>query len=77
MKLIEKYYLKKSIKLKVYSENERLFKLYPSVSKELLLTLEKRPRIAPDGFKIFGVVEFIDRNFLQRELTVPILFETK
>ena len=77
MELIEKYYLKDTIKLKVYSENERLFKLYPSISKELLLTLEKRPRIAPDGFKIFGIVEFIDRNFLQRELTIPILFETK
>ena len=76
IKFIEKYYLKEQIKLKVYSGNERLFKLYPLVPKDLQLVLEKSPRIAPDGFKIFGKVEFLDRNLLHKEFIIPIYIET-
>lgn len=73
--LQEKYFLKENINIKIYQDNERIFKLYPLIQKELEFTLNKSPRIAPEGFKIFGSIEFFDRNLLRQVFTVPIEFE--
>lgn len=73
--LLERYLLKDTITIKIYQDNERIFKLYPLIQKECEFTLEKSPRIAPEGFVIFGEIEFIDRNLLRQIFTVPIEFK--
>lgn len=72
--LTEKYYINEEIKIKVYAENDRVFRLYPSIPKKLDFTLEKSARIAPDGFSIFGQIKFFDRNLFKQEFSVPIIF---
>ncbi len=73
-KLTEKYYTKETVNIKIYQEIDRLFKLYPFIAKELEFTLSNSPRIPPDGFNIFGTIEFIDRNLLQQVFTIPVEF---
>ncbi len=73
-KFTEKYYTTDIINIKIYQEIDRLFKLYPFVTKSLEFTLSNSPRIPPDGFSIFGTIEFIDRNLLQQVFTVPMEF---
>lgn len=73
-KLTEKYYTSDIINIKIYQEIDRLFKLYPFVTKSLEFTLSNSPRIPPEGFNIFGTIEFIDRNLLQQVFTVPVEF---
>lgn len=73
-KLTEKYFTRESINFKIYQEIDRLFKLYPFITRELEFTLDRSPRIPPDGFHIFGSIEFMDRNLLQQVFTVPVLF---
>lgn len=70
----EKYYSTDVIDMKVYQGIDRLFKLFPNITREFEFTLSKSPRIPPDGFNIFGTVEFIDRNLLRQVFTVPVLF---
>jgi len=70
----EKYYSTDVIDIKIYQGIDRLFKLYPNITRKFEFTLNKSPRIPPDGFNIFGTVEFIDRNLLQQVFTVPVLF---
>ncbi len=72
--LIEKYYTSETIDIKIYEGIDRLFKLYPFVKLEFEFTLNKSPRIPPQGFHIFGTIEFIDRNLLQQVFTAPVLF---
>ncbi len=72
--LTEKYYTDDVINIKIYEEVDRLFKLYPFVPNELEFTLSNSPRIPPDGFSIFGTIEFVDRNLLQQVFTVPVEF---
>lgn len=71
---IEKYYSNEAIDIKIYEGIDRLFKLYPFVSRDFEFTLNKSPRVPPEGFQIFGTIEFIDRNLLQQVFTVPICF---
>ena len=71
----EKYFLKEDIAIKVYQGMDRLFRLYPNIPKDFDFTLSNSPRIPPDGFNIFGAIEFIDRNLLQRVFTVPVVFK--
>ncbi len=75
--LTEKYFINDLIDVKIFSENDRLFWLYPTISKQLEFTLDESPRFAPDGFQVFGYIDFIDRNLLEQEFTVPILFSRK
>ncbi|UCE07305.1 MAG: S8 family serine peptidase [bacterium] len=70
----EKYYSREEIDIKIYEGIDRLFKLYPFVSRDFEFTLNNSPRIPPDGFQIFGTIEFIDRNLLQQVFTVPVWF---
>ncbi len=70
--IIEKFYTRDNINIKIYHEADRVFKLYPFVTNRLELTLSSSPRIPPDGFYVFGIIEFIDRDRLQRIFTVPI-----
>ncbi len=70
--LDEKYFTKENINIKIYHETDRVFKLYPFVANQLDVTLSSSPRMPPDGFHIFGTIEFVDRNLLQRVFTVPI-----
>ena len=73
--LTEKYYSTEVIDMKIYQGIDRLFQLYPNITREFEFTLSKSPRIPPDGFNIFGTVEFIDRNLLQQVFTVPVVFK--
>lgn len=73
--LQEKYFLNDDINIKIYQDNERIFKLFPLIRDELEFTLNKSPRIAPEGFHIFGSIDFYDRNLLQQVFTVPIEFK--
>ena len=71
----EKYYVTDQVKIKVYSGSDRLFYLYPSIQKKMEFTMDKSPRIAPEGFCMFGELRFLDRNYLRQEFSVPILFK--
>ena len=73
--LTEKYYFQEKIKIKIYAENDRLFKLFPSSARVLEFTMDKSPRITPEGFQNFGVIKFFDRNLLQQTFEIPLLFE--
>lgn len=72
--LTERYYTNETIGIKIYQGYDRVFKFYPFVMKELEFTMDQSPRIPPDGFSNFGIIEFIDRNLLQKVFTVPIEF---
>jgi len=72
--LVEKFYSREEIDIKIYQGIDRLFKLYPFMTRDLEFTLNQSPRIPPEGFHIFGTIEFIDRNLLQQIFTVPVLF---
>jgi len=74
---IEKYYSSEEIDIKIYEGIDRLFKLYPFVTRDFEFTLNKSPRIPPEDFHIFGTIEFIDRNLLQQVFTVPVLFDKR
>ena len=75
--LVEKYYTREEIDIKIYQGIDRLFKLYPFVTRDFEFTLKQSPRIPPEGFHIFGKIDFIDRNLLQQVFMVPILFDDK
>lgn len=70
--MTEKFYIRDPINIKIYHDTDRIFKLYPFVSNRLELTLSNSPRIPPDGYRIFGTIEFIERDHLQRVFTVPV-----
>ena len=73
-KMTEKYFTEETIPIKIYQDFDRLFKFYPFITRQLDFTMEKSPRIPPEGFTIFGAIEFIDRNLLQQVFTVPVEF---
>jgi len=73
-RLTEKYYTSETIGVKIYQGVDRLFKLFPFVTREFQFTLSDSPRIPPDGFHNFGTIEFIDRNLLQEVFIVPVTF---
>ena len=73
-KMTERYYTNETITIKIYQGYDRVFKFYPFITKKLDFTMDKSPRIPPEGFSNFGTIEFIDRNLLQKVFTVPIEF---
>lgn len=72
--MVEKYFTNETIGMKIYQGYDRVFKFYPFIAKKLEFTMDKSPRIPPEGFSNFGTIEFIDRNLLQKVFTVPVEF---
>jgi hypothetical protein len=72
--MTERYFTNETIGIKIYQGYDRVFKFYPYITKKLEFTMDKSPRIPPEGFSNFGTIEFIDRNLLQKVFTVPIEF---
>jgi len=75
--LTERYFTRENVDIKLYQGVDRLFKLYPFIKKEFEFILSNSPTIPPDGFNIFGTIEFIDRDLLQQVFTVPVEFKKK
>ncbi|MDZ7264377.1 MAG: S8 family serine peptidase [candidate division KSB1 bacterium] len=73
--LTEKYFIKEPIDIKIYQNHNRLFKFYPFVTRPLNFTLDRSPRFPPDGFRLFGNIEFIDRHLIQQVFSVPVEFK--
>ncbi|MCI0496157.1 hypothetical protein L0Z72_14215, partial [candidate division KSB1 bacterium] len=73
-KMMERYYTTETIGIKIYQGYDRVFKFYPFITKKLEFTMDKSPRIPPEGFSNFGTIEFVDRNLLQKVFTVPVEF---
>ncbi|MCU0644568.1 MAG: hypothetical protein MUC94_09930 [bacterium] len=73
-KMTERFFTNETIGIKIYQGYDRVFKLFPFITKKLEFAMDKSPRIPPEGFKIFGTIEFIDRNLLQKVFTVPVEF---
>ena len=73
--LTEQYELAEKISIKIYAEGNRLFWLYPSIIRKLDFTFAQSPRIAPDGYNVFGDIKFYSRQKVKQVFSVPVLLK--
>ncbi|NOZ61845.1 MAG: S8 family serine peptidase [Calditrichaeota bacterium] len=71
-KLTEQYELTEKINVKIYADENRLFWLYPSIKRKLDFVFDKSPRVAPDGFDMFGDIKFYARDKVRQVFSVPV-----
>jgi len=75
IKLTERYLTKESIDVSVYQAGREDINLYPGVQSTLDFDFSQRPRMAPDGFQLWGEIEFKKDVDGKMTAKIPILLE--
>ncbi len=75
--LTERYFVRSPIAVHLKKEGTGHFYFYPDIPEKVNFTLEKSPRIPPEGMYLFGEIRFLDNRTRQVVTTLPVKLKAK